>query len=105
MIIDVNWQVVILDFWILISLCMISVFFAGDFRRKSLLIIAACFAIMAVGFVVTTIGDLLLAVGLSNRDHWILAREFRSLPLRYCLGIGLTVIAAVLRYGHFNGNK
>ena len=105
MIITVNWQIVILDVWVLTCLILIAAWFVGDLRRKPMMMMGGCFIIIGLGFFITTLGDLLLAMGFSSRDHWILTREFRSLPLRYCLGVGLTVIAGVLRFGKFNGRK
>lgn len=102
---NVNWQIVILDAWILVALVLIVAWFAGDLRRRSMLWLSAGFVIIGLGFLVTAIGDVLLAIGFTHRDHWLLRRDFRPLPLRIGLGVGLTTIAAKLRFGHFNGQR
>ena len=100
-----NLQAVILDLIIHLASLAIALWFGSDLRKRSFRLLTGAFLLLAVSYTTITIGDVLIALGYNSSDFLILTREWRALPWRYGAATALTTIAAVLRFGTFNGDK
>ena len=96
-----NWQIVILDAVIIVASISLGLWFAGNLQRKPFVIVAIAFVGMGLSFLLLSLGDLLVALGIKGDGDWYMERSWRALPWRYGFAFGLTVIAGVLRFGRF----
>jgi hypothetical protein len=103
---DANWQAAISDMIIVLDCLVLGLWFSANLHRRAFLAISVTFFAMAVVWIGITLIDTTLALGLDVGDQWFLpSRAWRALPARYSFAIGLGVIAAVMRFGRFNGRK
>ena len=103
MVMDANWQAVVLDIVMITELILIGVWFSGNLLRWPFAIMSIAFVGMGASLSVLLFGDLMIALNVIDDGTWYRSREWRALPWRYGFTLGLATIAGVLRFGRFNG--
>lgn len=90
-----------MDGLILFSMVFLVLWFRAASNIGSLRLISTGFALITLGQTFSVAGDVLMAMGYTPEDTWILTRPWRGLTWRTGSAIGFTIIVLVLRHGRF----
>lgn len=98
---DIGWNVVALDFIIIIECILISAWFGLNFINKLLSSISVCFLLISLGWALLLPGDIGMAIGYTINDFWFLTREWRDQPNRILISLGFGAFIFMLRFGNW----